>query len=294
MFPLSYNSNGLRNMSTVSAVNVVAAAGYDGIEIALHAAHLHPHTVADTELRQVLKALDKTGLALACLATGADNLLSEQHFVPSLISADLAGRRRRIDMLKRAMEIAVALGAPVLGFASGPLQPKLSRDIAWRHLVEGIRECLDSANGLLLAIEPEPGFLVNTTVDAINLIEEIGSPELVMNMDIGHVYVTEDDFMDAVARGARYSRHIHIEDIKNRVHVHEVPGDGDIPFSEVFRILQKEAYDGYLSVELYNKTDWRDALTRSRAHLLCHMATLQDPHVSNQQCHGERLAEDNP
>nr|VFJ46084.1 MAG: Sugar phosphate isomerase/epimerase [Candidatus Kentron sp. DK] len=291
MFPLSYNANGLRNMSTVSAVNVVAAAGYDGIEIALHAAHLHPHTATDTELRQVIEALDTTGLVPACLATGADDLLSDQRFEPSLISPDPAGRRQRIDVLKRAMEIALALGAPVLGFASGPLRPELSRDLAWGHLVAGVRECLDSANGLLLAIEPEPGFLVSTTVDAISLIEEVGSPGLVMNMDIGHVYVTEDDFTDAVARGARYSRHIHIEDIKNRVHSHEVPGDGDIPFSEVFRILRKEAYDGYLSVELYNKTDWRDALTRSRAHLLGHMAAVQDPSPPRD---GKQPAKENP
>jgi sugar phosphate isomerase/epimerase len=74
----------------------------------------------------------------------------------------------------------------------------------------------------------------------------------------------EDDFLDAVRRSVPYTRHIHIEDIKQRVHFHLIPGEGDIDFASVFQILADEGYSHWVSVELYPHADrWQESLSRS-------------------------------
>ena len=65
-----------------------------------------------------------------------------------------------------------------------------------------------------------------------------------------------------------FTRHMHIEDIKGRVHHHEIPGEGDIDFDRVFSILHKANYAHYISVELHHHNDrWQSALSESLAFL---------------------------
>lgn len=270
VYPLSYNTNGLRNLSLLEAIQAVAAAGYSGIELSMHAVHIHPDTVTTAQVDEIAQTLRRHQLSPVCLATGADDLLSPERFEPSLVTRDESGRARRVAVIRQALDIARVLQIPVVNFASGCLGIGEEREAAWERLVSGIRACLESQpTGPVLAIEPEPGFVVGTTRDAISLIEEIDDPRLVMNMDIGHVYCSEDDFLEAIERAAPYSRHIHIEDIRQRIHCHEVPGDGEIPFDDVFAALERGRYQGCLSVELYTKTgEWQQALERSHAFLL--------------------------
>jgi sugar phosphate isomerase/epimerase len=140
---------------------------------------------------------------------------------------------------------------------------------AWDHLLEGVSECLVHAKGTILAIEPEPGFFVETTTDAIALIQTLLSVDIRLNLDIGHVYLCEQDYLGAIEKAMLYTRHIHIEDIKSRIHRHEIPGEGDIDFEAVFRILKQHQYRHYISVELYHhNTRWAQALEKSRQYLI--------------------------
>jgi sugar phosphate isomerase/epimerase len=269
MFPLSYNTNGLRSLSLPDAVAAVGAAGYPGVEISAHPAHLDPLTAGADELGALRRALGAARVQPACLATGAAELLGGEPFEPSLVSRDAAGRARRVALIRRAVEVARALGCPVVNFASGKRRDDVDPRQARRFLVEGLRQCLEGIGGVTLALEPEPGFFVQYVDEAISVVREVGSPRLRLNLDIGHMRVCEEHFLESIERSARFAVHVHIEDIRDRVHKHLVPGEGDIDFPAVFGALSAGGYSGFLSVELYDHGErWHWALRQARAQLL--------------------------
>ena len=269
MLKLSYNANGLRNIGLHEAVREIAAAGYDGIELSLHPQHIDPFLFTAADAERLRSTLAETGIEACALATGADRLLSDEPFEPSLIHPSWSGRQRRFDLLRRAIDLAVSLGVPVVSFASGIRKPEVSPAAAEDLLLAGISRCLDHAGGkTVLAIEPEPGFFVETNGQAVAVLRQAGSPSLRLNQDIGHANVCEDDYLGSIERALPWTRHIHVEDIKNRIHHHEIPGDGDIDFTSFFAALRRGGYQHYLSIELYNHTDvYPEALRRSRLHL---------------------------
>ncbi|MFJ2744554.1 sugar phosphate isomerase/epimerase family protein [Streptomyces sp. NPDC087440] len=262
---LSYNANGLRNLTVEVAVEEVAEAGYDGIELSLHPAHIDPFTFTESDASVIRKALDRTGIEACCLAAGADNLLGEERFEPSLIHPDAAGRARRIDLVRRSVRIADTLGIHLINFATGKRKPEVDPEQARRWLVEGITEILDTTDSdVVLCMEPEPEFFLETNAAVAGLAHELSSPRFALAQDLGHCRVVEEDYLTSVEHHLPLTPVIQVEDIKGRTHHHEIPGDGDIDFVEFFRILRRGGYEGHVSVELYNHIEvYRHALRRS-------------------------------
>ncbi len=277
MFRLSFNTNGLLDMSLERAIEEVAKAGYDGIEISLDANHLHPYDVTRERLHALKEQMDRLQLAPVSLATGGLFLLSDVPQEPSLISGDAEGRQRRIDFICASLEIANYLSIPVLNFTSGILHRDFEHDNvpaeeAKKMLVEGIQACLPSAGDVILVLEPEAtlhSHFIETTSQAIPIIEEVNSPQFRLTIDIAHVKSFESDLLRCTADALPYAKHIQIADTKGRVHHHDVPGDGDIDFPALFEVLRTGGYEHYLSLELYwHPYDWERALYQSRRHLL--------------------------
>ena len=89
--------------------------------------------------------------------------------------------------------------------------------------------------GVLLLIEPEPGLLIETADQFLELMRHIDSPAVGLNFDIGHAYCVSDDPATTIPRLAKYIRHFHLEDIAaTRVHHHLIPGEGAIDFAATF------------------------------------------------------------
>ena len=268
MFKLAYNANGLRNMDVVSAIREVKKYGYDGIELSLHKAHLHPNHVNENYLKKIKEELENQKIIPACLATGCSDLLSNDEYEPSLISSTIEERNIRIDCIKKSIDIAKFLNIPIVNISSGLKKEIVTKHDARLYLIEGIKRCLDYAEDIVLAIEPEPNMFIETTEEAIDIIKCVGSDRLKLNMDIGHVVCCEKDVMENIKNACQYVAHIHIEDIRNRVHYHQIPGEGDIDLKQVLSILYSKQYEGFISVELYHHANvYEMALEKSYAYL---------------------------
>ncbi|HEX2925082.1 MAG TPA: sugar phosphate isomerase/epimerase family protein [Ruminiclostridium sp.] len=269
MLKLSYNTNGLREISVLQAISELKKAGYDGIELALEETQFNPFHLSGDDLKKINESLESNKLYGACIATGSARLLSKEAYEPSLIHPTQSGRNQRIDLLKRSLEIAHALNIPVVNFASGKLTAGLEPERATEFLVEGIEKLLHESDSIILAIEPEPEFFIGTSAEAVSLIKNINNTRFRLNLDIGHVYCCEDNFFEAVEHSIPYAVHMHIEDIADRVHRHLIPGDGEIDFERVFSVIMDNAYEGYISVELYHHADqWQEAITESHQRLI--------------------------
>lgn len=265
---LCYNTNGLRNIPLIDAIYNIYDIGYEGVEISFHQSHLHPFNYDNESLKQIKQALDTTGLFPTCIATGCDNLLSNIRYEPSLICKDKHGQKLRIELLIQSSKIANSLGVKVINFASGFLDPNLSEDESYNILVQNVLAIIKASPDIIYAIEPEPDMFIDTTEKAIKLIKDVNSHNLKLNLDIGHVYCCEDNYLEKIKKSIPYTVHTHIEDIRNKIHYHEIPGDGDIDLYNVLLLFKQYNYDGYFSVELYHHSAiWKDALAKSYKNL---------------------------
>lgn len=272
MAKLCFNATTLRNFDILQAVRLIREAGYDGVELALNHTHLHPLKSTRAEIAAVKNTCAEIGLTIACVAAGGPDLLGDTPYEPSLINADAAGRKRRLDVIKSSVELAQQLECPVVNINSGMPTPAVSPHQAQDYLLEGIDSLLPFlSNDTLFVLEPEPDFFVGTTAKGIEVLKELNTPKVMLNLDIGHVFCSEttDDCYLNVERALPYTRHIHIEDIKGGVHHHEIPGEGDIDFSRIMTAIENGGYPYFVSVELHHHDQmWQRALSESRDYLL--------------------------
>jgi sugar phosphate isomerase/epimerase len=268
MLKFSFNSTTLRNMGVIEALHNIKSYGYAGVELALNDTHLHPLKYTQNRLSEVKNFCSENDFPIVCVAAGGERLLSDEPFEPSLINPEREGRAKRLDLIKRSMEVATYLEAPVLNINSGKLKAEVNEEQAFEYLYTNLEELLRENSEVILALEPEPDFFIETSSDAVNLIQKINHPRFRLNLDIGHVFCSEENCYSAIEKALPYTKHIHIEDIKNGIHHHEIPGEGDINFEKLIGILKKSNYDHYVSVELHHHEDmWQRALKESIEYL---------------------------
>ena len=268
MLKFSFNSTTLREVDLLDALRRIKAAGYDSIELMLNNTHLNPLHTPQQRVVELRNFCSGEGILISSIAAGGADVLSDQPYQPTFFDPDAAQRARRVDFLARAIELADFLEVPVIDFNSGPVHPDVSRNQSLAHITKALDSLLARSDNAILSLEPEPNFVIGTTVDAIAILKQFNTPRLALTTDIGHVNCSEDDYLGAIERALPYTRNIHIEDIKRRVHYHEIPGEGDIDFQRVFSILHKANYPHCVTVELHSHNDRAErALRESLAYL---------------------------
>jgi sugar phosphate isomerase/epimerase len=105
--------------------------------------------------------------------------------------------------------------------------------------------------GVRLAQEFEPGFIVGSTADVLRLFEAIPSPNLVANLELGHVFLCDPDPLEAIRQLGPRIVHGHIENMAAGVHNHLLPQEGDIDLSAYLRALKEVGFAGALALDLY-------------------------------------------
>ena len=256
----AYNTNGTAHHRLDDAFGLIADSGYDGVALTLDIHHLDPFA-ADfrTNLNSVaarLRALD-----LGCVVeTGARFLLNPRaKHEPTLISADAEGRARRIMFLERALQVTAETGGEAMSFWAGVPKPGVSPAQALTWLREGIEQVVSAAAklGVVAALEPEPGMLIETADE----YRDLDVPGLKLALDTGHCIVTgERDPAASVAMFADHLGTVAIEDMKRGVHVHLPFGEGDMDVPSVLQALQNIGYGKLVCVELSRESHRADVM----------------------------------
>jgi hydroxypyruvate isomerase len=170
----------------------------------------------------------------------------------------------------QAIEYAKALGAPQLNCLAGKAPAGAERAALQRTLVANLHfaaERLDDA-GLRLLIEPInthdiPGFFVEHTAHAIELLDAVGAKNGFVQYDVYHAQRTEGELAATLSRHLARIGHVQIADNPGR---HE-PGSGEINYRFLFDHLDRIGYDGWVGCEYKPASDteaglgWRRALT---------------------------------
>ncbi|KZC20643.1 MULTISPECIES: sugar phosphate isomerase/epimerase family protein [Rhodanobacter] len=220
MIQLSYSTFGLTNLPFLEAIDAVARAGYAGVELSFHRDQFNPFNLGEADLDAVRARLDAARIVPACVATASHFFTPSRPHEPSLLTLDAAGRKRRIDLVKRGIRVARRLGVKLVTFGSGFLREEHVRQPAvdpGELLADSIRECLREIRDdedITLLIEPEPGMYIETLAQGLALIRAVGSPRFALHIDICHAYCSEPDYIGALAQAAPFARYLHISDAR--------------------------------------------------------------------------------
>ncbi len=250
---LAYNTNGFAHHSPAAALEILADLGYGGVGLTLDYGWLNPYAPDFAQaLREMQRLLERYSLR-SVIETGARFLLDpRQKHEPTLVTADLAGRARRVDFLRRAIDIAATLGSDSVSLWSGIVRDVTNEIAAYIRLTEGLREVCDYAarKGVEIALEPEPGMFIDTMDRLAQLLERFDSSALKLTIDIGHLHCQGEPIVKTLRQWQSGLVNMHIEDMRRGVHEHLMFGEGEIDFGPVMAELSEIKYGGLVQVEL--------------------------------------------
>jgi sugar phosphate isomerase/epimerase len=257
MQTLAFSTNAFKAHTLDEALVWIAQAGYGAVELMADVPHAFPPSL-DSAARKRL------GQRVADLGMRVSNINAFTHFAdgdtyhPTWIEHDHTRRMVRVDHTRACLELASDMNCRTVSLQpGGPLiGTGLTRSVAGRRFADGIERLIPVAArlGVILAIEPEPGLLIQSAEEFNGFVDTFfpGENSVAMNCDIGHLFCVGDDPAAVIASLPRRISHVHLEDIgENRVHQHLCPGRGVIDFASVFDALTRIGYDGFVTVELY-------------------------------------------
>jgi L-ribulose-5-phosphate 3-epimerase len=247
-----YVSNGLGGHRLDDALELLAGSGYQGIALTLDHVHFDPFAPElNVRAAQLRARLDDLGLGCVVETGGRFVLDRRRKHFPSLVSE---GRERRIELVRRAIDIAAELGAPAVSLWSGAAPEGIERSVAWDRLRAGCDELLRHAalRDVTLGFEPEPGMMVERLDDFEFLRQELGNPgRLGLTLDLGHCVCLETEPVAwCVRRAAPWLVHVHADDMRRGVHEHLMFGEGDLDLGPALWTLGDIGFEGMVAVEL--------------------------------------------
>ena len=175
------------------------------------------------------------------------------------------------DGVARGIAYATALKCPRVNCLAGKLPDGLDRAKALECLVDNLRFASTELGkaGIRLLIEPInhydiPGFLINTTAQAIEVLDAVGSDNLLIQYDIYHAQRMEGELAATMQKHLKRIGHMQLADNPGR---HE-PGSGEINYAFLFKHLDAIGYQGWIGCEYKPATSttvglgWRKPFVR--------------------------------
>ena len=161
------------------------------------------------------------------------------------------------DGVRQAIDYAKALGCGQLNCLVGIVPVGADLHELNKVLVKNLRFAADAlaSQHIRLLIEPIntrdiPGFFLNRTEQAVQLISDVGSDNLFIQYDIYHMQVMEGDIAPTLRKHLARIAHVQLADNPGR----NEPGTGEINYPFLFRHLDEIGYRGWVGCEYKPKT----------------------------------------
>ena len=225
-----------------------AADGFDAVE------YLFPYAFKPAELAARLSDL---GLTQALFNAPPGDFETGER--------GLAGRPERVDdfrrsFLEQALPYAQALACPRVHVMAGLVPAGASRQAHLHTYTNNLAwaAAQAAAQGVAVLIEPinsrdMPGYLLSAQAEAHALVQQIGAPNLQVQMDLYHCQIMEGDLAMKLRQylptsaGGRASQvgHLQIAGVPSR---HE-PDSGELHYPYLLDLIDALGYSGFVGCE---------------------------------------------
>jgi hydroxypyruvate isomerase len=152
----------------------------------------------------------------------------------------------------RGIEYGTALGVPHLNCLAGKAPAGIDDGALRRTFVANLRVAAAELKNakLNLLIEPInrfdiPGFYLNTTAQALSILDEVGADNAFVQYDIYHAQRMEGELANTMSRHLARIGHIQLADNPGR----NEPGTGEINYAFLFAHLDRIGYKGWVGCE---------------------------------------------
>ncbi len=255
----SFSTSAFTGYPIIEAVEKIALAGYEGVELLADIPHLYAHTIREADVKKLKAALARTGLKVSNInantvrgyyASGD----GEPLFEPCLADPDHYVRGWRVEYTKKCIDLARVLGSESVSVTSGPIQPETTPEESIEFLKDSLKSIIRYAEEkkVRVGLEYEPGLLIESSSELICLINEIGSRYLGANLDLMHSYILGEEPESTFDLLDGRIFHVHLEDLKgSRKRFHLMSGSGHLDYGQVLKLFQTRSYNGFVTVELY-------------------------------------------
>jgi sugar phosphate isomerase/epimerase len=216
-----------------------AGEGFDAADLTAYYFPGYPAIPPDDYLYRLKRKAHSLGLAIS--GTGIRN---------EFAGPDAAERNAEIAFVKKWIEAAARLGAPVLRIFTGKTLPQgYARKEVEQWITDAVGICADHAqhHGVILAMQNHNDF-VKTADEAISILEKVNSEWFGLVLDTGS-FVTHEPYAE-ISKAARFAVNWQV---KERFTYNGQTQDMDL--SRLFRIVRSSPYRGYLPIETLSPGD---------------------------------------
>jgi hydroxypyruvate isomerase len=194
------------------------------------------------DLVGIKAALDDTGLKLAGILTEPMSQLTD----PATHAAFLEG-------VHHSLETAQRLGAGLMIVTTGDDRPEVARATQHGGLVDVLRKAavLMEGSGIVLGLEPlndrvdHAGYYLTSTVEGLDIVDEVGHPSLRLLYDIYHSAMMGERTEDVLDGRVDRVAHVHLADAPGRGE----PGSGAVDLGSRLEWLHAHGYVGLVGLE---------------------------------------------
>ncbi len=235
------------------SIGLAGELGYDAVEIFAP----EPDAIDPDILG---KLLDRSGLRLAALGTGAGWV---KHRL-QLADPDAQRRFEAQTFIRQIIDAAGPFGAfAIIGSMQGRSDAQVDPPTARRYLAEALNDGGEHARqyGVPLVFEPLNRYETNqccTVANGIHLLESLETDNVRLLCDLFHMNIEEADIAAALRLAGHHVGHVHFVD-SNRKPV----GLGHMQYPPIIDALREINYHGYLSAEAFPLPDEHEAATQT-------------------------------
>lgn len=243
---LGYSTWGMPTVPIDTAISHIADLGFDGIELTIIQRFTTELSTLDTaERKRIASLLKQHNLALPAIAAHSN-----------LMDVHAESHEKNMWRLKGGVDLAVDLAQgdelPAVNTTTGgkPDEWETKKDF----LVERVGELVDYAasRGVIIAMEPHIGAIIDTPAKVLELLEIIDSPYLKVNYDISHFDIVGMTTEETVSALAAVSVHTHVKDQRGIAPDFEflIPGEGTFDYVGYLKLMREHGYDGFITAEV--------------------------------------------
>lgn len=157
------------------------------------------------------------------------------------------------DAIRETIVAAKIVGTKNIVVTTGNEVAGMSRQEQHTNVVKALRAAAPLAEeaGIKLVLEPlnilvdHMGYFLTTTAESVEIIKEVGSPNVLVLYDVYHQQITEGNIINNIRNNINYIGHIHIGDVPGR----NQPGTGEINYKNVFKAIRDVGFEGYVVFE---------------------------------------------
>ncbi len=205
------------------------------------------------DLDRARAAIDETGVKQSCLLFSStdpeiDKIL---YMARGIVWTDTH------DSFLKAMEETLAaaqkLDCPNICVTTGNERNDVSRYVQHTNIVTALRRAADliKGSGVKIVLEPlnilvnHMGYYLVNTNEAVDIIDEVGSPDVTVLYDVYHQQISEGNVIETIQKNISKIGHIHVGDVPGR----NQPGTGELNYRNIFKAIDATGYEGFVTFE---------------------------------------------